>query len=199
MKTTEVLTDLQCTVLLDWLERQPATRNYLRNYCMLLLFLDCGLRVGELVHLKFDDLFYCTAPVQSLRIRKEIAKTGKERLIPLSMRLRECLKAIAKDTKWEELPSNGYFFPSPRDIRKPITIRNVQKSLQTWGARALGIDLHPHMVRHTFATRLLKVCDTRTVQMMLGHESLSSTQVYTHPSSADCKAAIDRMTGTTYI
>lgn len=180
--------------LLDFLESfRRKSPNYLRNYLIVLFLGDAGLRVGELVQLLWSDVYHEGWCVDKLRVRAEIAKNNKERIVPLSKRLFECVQQYKRENSANLLDSNAVLFPTRDGICKPITIRSVQYMIRTAGKLALGIDLTPHMLRHTFATRVMKLADIRTVQELMGHTHVSSTQIYTHPSQDDLFNCIDKL------
>ena len=143
-----------------------------------------GIRVSELAGL---DLDHVDSASQCLRVR---GKGGKERVVPIGRQAlaaienyRAALSPNKKDTHPRAL------FLNLRGGR--LTARSIGRLLKQWGLK-LGMDrpLHPHMLRHTFATHLLDAgADLRVVQELLGHQSLSTTQKYTHVS-------IDRLIGT---
>lgn len=126
-----------------------------------------GMRVSELVNLKREDVNW---------EKKEIVVKGKgnkERKILLTSKIAEELKEYLDQYK-----DNKYLFSK----EKPLTTRNVQKILSKI-ARKLGLKkrVTPHKLRHSFATHLLeKGLDIRTIQALLGHENLATTQIYTH-------------------
>lgn len=91
-----------------------------------------------------------------------------------------------------ERNSNDFVFSS-RISRSPISTRQVHRIVNFAFLKAIGKVVHPHMLRHTFATRLMRVTNSRIVQELLGHKKLTSTQIYTHPNSDDLKKAIDKM------
>jgi len=164
----------------------------MRNHCMALLMLDAGLRVGEVVKLKMSDLFFNGKTVENLVISKTISKNNEERIIPTSSRLQEACKTL-----WENMPcirektaEAPVFCGNSNDTH--ITTRQVERIIGAASNLAFGRRINPHILRHTFATKLMKVTDIRTVQDLLGHKQVSSTQVYTHSNSDDKKAAVEK-------
>lgn len=167
-------------------------RKGVRNYCMACLMLEAGLRVGEVVQLLIDDLVFSCSPVSSLLIRPEISKNHQERIIPVSTRLSEAITQVSKSywPKTSRFSSLLAFYNSTPD--KPLTTRQVERIINAAGWKALGRPVNPHMLRHTFASKLMRVTNMRTVQELLGHSDISSTQIYTHPNEDDKKKAIER-------
>ncbi len=153
----------------------------LRDRAMLELLYGSGLRVGELVRLAPGDIDLREANVHVL------GKGDKERVAPLGRKCVEALEAYAARREELRHPRTGAFdarafFLSIRGRR--LGARAVQKLVHAYGALGAGrADLHPHALRHTCATHLLDGgADLRSIQELLGHASLSTTQRYTHVS-----------------
>lgn len=196
-KTIQTLSPEEGSKLVDFLELQdihgPCVLHAQRNVLMVLLLLDAGLRVGELVQLKVSDVWYTNRPAQNLEIRPEISKTKTSRWLPLSGRIKEAtIKYAESRHHWVFNTAGTSLFPFGTGCR-PISTRQVERIVRTAGQKALGKRVHPHMLRHTFATRLMQKTNIRVVQTLLGHASLQSTQIYTHPNDQDLKKAIDSM------
>lgn len=198
MKTQlKTLTPLECSQLLRYLQ-QPNNgdvppRIYHRNYTMALLMLDAGLRVGELTKLRQDQLWYMNGPVGSLVIEKLQAKNQNERTVPVTLRLHDAIERMQRDW-WIQSLGLGTHFAFYRTISQhPITTRQVQRIIKAAGLGSIGREIHPHILRHTFATRLMSKTSMRVVQQLLGHSNLTSTQIYTHPNNTDLQEAIDSL------
>jgi len=162
-----------------------------RNALIVFLLLDAGLRVGEVVRLRIMDLVINGAPIAELELRAEITKNHKTRLIPLSENITNYIKKMIT-YHWTGItptPANFAFYTT--HSRRHLTTRQVQRMVTQISTIALGKSIHPHTLRHTFATRLMRKTDIRTVQMLLGHSSLTSTEIYTHPNNIDLKKAIN--------
>jgi integrase/recombinase XerC len=197
------LTVLESHQLLDNLLPKTGTskqlRRGVRNYCIALLMLDAGLRVGEVVGLLQSDIIFSEQIVQSLCLRAEITKYKIERTLPLSSRLKSAFEEMRNRIWSNTKPEPAHYAFYLHDPQYPLTTRQVQRMIEKASLKAIGRRIHPHVLRHTFATRLMKVLDIRGVQQLLGHKQLSSTQVYTHPSSDDMKKAVDRVSTETTI
>lgn len=190
----KTLDDAQCEALLSEVKNgigtYTARRKGVRNYLMALLMLDAGLRVGEVVQLRISDLLFGDEPTEALIVSKHIAKRGRERRVPLTSRIRDAIQTMNEE-EWHYIPEYIEFFAFYiLDMKKPLTTRHVQRIIGEAGIRARMADIHPHILRHTFASRLMRTTSIRIVQQLLGHVNLSSTQVYTHPNSQDLTAAI---------
>lgn len=151
----------------------------LRDYCILMLFMSCGLRVSELVSLNTTDIYE-----DHLRV---LGKGNKERVIYFADGCREAIDDYLSVRDGEELPKgeeNALFIS--RDHRR-ISVRGVQKMLDK-KLKIAGLDssrYSPHKLRHTAATLMLKNgVDTRALQEVLGHSNLNTTQIYTHLDNA---------------
>jgi len=193
----QTLTVTETHRLLDALMPKNATHKQLlkaiRNRIMALLMLDAGLRVGEVVKLSYCALFFNEQPVNTIIVTAFIAKNKQERQIPVSSRLRLALEEYHKHYK----PLNtcfevkyAFFTSTPFER---MTTRQVERIITAAGRRAIGRPVHPHVLRHTFASKLMRVTDMRTVQELLGHKHITSTQVYTHPNEDDKKKAISTL------
>ena len=146
----------------------------LRDAAIFELAYSSGLRVSELTGLDVGALDAATGEV------RVTGKGGKTRIVPVGT---NALRAIAA---WMPLrarmakPGENALFVARSGAR--LAPREVQKRIKRWAALAgLDVDVHPHMLRHSFASHVLQSSgDLRAVQEMLGHASISSTQVYTH-------------------
>ena len=169
------------------------TPKSVRNHLFACLMLDAGLRVGEVVKLQKSHLYFNDNPVHNLILTSDITKNHTERSVPVNARLKEAL--------YEYVDENPYLETRPSDMSAwgktwdagPITTRQVQNIINKAGWKALGRPVHPHMLRHTFASKLMRITDMRTVQELLGHSSITSTQLYTHPNEDDKKKAVDQL------
>jgi integrase/recombinase XerC len=156
------------------LDARPTEALALRDLAMWELAYSCGLRVSELTGLDLDTV--------NLREREArvLGKGRKERLVPIGS------QAVLVVERWlpvrEMLAAPGETALFIGRKGKRIGVGEVQARLKTW-ARRQGIDVpvHPHMLRHSFATHLLESSgDLRAVQELLGHSDIRTTQVYTH-------------------
>ncbi len=193
----KTLTPDECDKLLTYLanphDERSSIRINLRNYTMALLMLDAGCRVGELVQLEQDQLYYLDAPVSALTIRSNQAKNKHERTIPISDRLNVSIDEMYRQwwSKDAALGARAAFYAN--HCQYPLSVRQVQYIITAAGEISLHRDIHPHLLRHTFATRLMRNAPLPVVQELLGHKNLSSTQIYTHPNDEDRKKAIDSL------
>lgn len=162
-----------------------------RNGSMAIIMLETGLRVGEMCGLIKEDLWYMGQPVECLVVRKEIAKNKNERQVPISHKLTETI-CMMHESVWstKEMTGQSYAFYAQDPARKMST-RTVERIILAAGRTAFNIVVTPHMLRHTFASRMMRKTNSRIVQSLLGHSSLQSTQVYMHPNSKDLKDAIN--------
>ena len=178
------------SALTDHMTTDKKRRKAVRNHCMALLMLEAGLRVGELVSLQLSDLFFNRLPVRTILIKPSMTKNKVEHTIPVSVRLCDALSSY-HIAWWLTSPNieTGFAFRSGSSD-KPITTRQVERIICKAGWTALNRPIHPHVLRHTFASRLMRVTNSSTVQQMLGHKYLSSTQIYCHPNEDDKRQAI---------
>ncbi len=144
-----------------------------RDRAMFELFYSSGLRLSELTGLDLGDLDLQSgeAQVTGKGRKTRVVPVGRQALAALAAWLPQRL-ALARDTAALFVSRNG----------ARLTPRSVQLRLDRWARQAdLGQHVHPHMLRHAFATHVLQSSgDLRAVQEMLGHASISTTQVYTH-------------------
>jgi len=168
-------------------------RKGVRNYCIGLLMVEAGLRVGEVTQLIVSDLWLRGLVVPNVVVRAEIAKNKTERIIPVSSRLSIAIYEMDRHV-WDPdgaMPfSFAFYADSPFDS---ITTRQIERIFEKAGKNAIGRSVNPHMLRHTFASRLMRKTNSRIVQELLGHKNLASTQIYTHPNGDDLRSAIDSL------
>jgi integrase/recombinase XerC len=174
--------------LLDQAAVTPADRAaFHRDAAILEVIYSCGLRISELCGLRCDDLDWSQ---QMARVR---GKGKKERHVPVGA---PALEAIRRYWKELEEPPAGELpvFLAYAQRSEPMSPRTVQLRLKRYLALA-GLDpaLTPHKIRHSYATHLLDAgADLRSVQELLGHAHLTSTQVYTHLTTERLKKAYDQ-------
>jgi len=168
-------------------------RKGIRDYLMGCLMLDAGLRVAEVASLQMSHLYFKDEPVNTLVLTADITKNHKERTVPVSERLKNALFEYLNENSWLMEEKRNYCVFSIAFSSRPISTRQIERIINAAGLEAFNRPVHPHMLRHTFASRLMRITDIRTVQDLLGHKHVSSTQIYTHPNEDDKKKAIERI------
>ncbi len=178
----EVMTIEEVDLLLQ--EIDCSTISGLRDRALFELIYSCGLRVSEAVGLNVGDLFFEEGLI------KVSGKGGKERLIPLGERAEYWLKVYLTEIRPE--------FCRPGVIVQSLFLNRLGKGLSRKGmwkrfketAKRAGLSGKIHTLRHSFATHLLQGgADLRSVQELLGHSDISTTQIYTHLDNGDLKNA----------
>ena len=180
------LTSQQVNEILETPE--PSAKTGRRDKAMLDLLYATGLRVSELIQLRVSDL------EESQGIVRVTGKGNKQRLVPVG---REALKSVeAYRTEQRPMLLKGrvspYLFVTARGTR--MTRQGFWKLLRIHGKSA-GVfpNLSPHVLRHTFATHLLEGgADLRSVQTMLGHADIGTTQIYTHVMRSHLRQTVDQ-------
>lgn len=148
----------------------------LRDRAMLELLYSSGIRIEELININLKDIDFVSGSV------KVFGKGRSERIVPVG---EKCLYVIKSYIDQRIAAGQNYSVNAPlflNKFSKRITSRGARKVLHNWFIKAgLKKKVSPHTLRHTFATHLLdNGCDIRSVQEMLGHKNLSTTQIYTH-------------------
>lgn len=156
-----------------------------RDYAIITLFLNCGLRLSELVGININNIKETSLTV--------IGKGDKERSVPLNNACIKALQDYMKDRPRDGVKDRNALFISARKQR--ISKESVQKIVKKY-IKAAGLDTErysTHKLRHTAATLMYKYgnVDIRALQELLGHESISTTQIYTHLDSKQLKNAVD--------
>jgi len=179
--------------ILKFLDNEGLYYTTNRLYLLILLQYEAGLRVGETVQLRWSDIWFIDKPKTVLEITGNSKTKNHERKIPVSKTLSIMITKYREsaDNQFGEIHDDKYVFVSIND--NPISTRQVERVIKTYFKVEIGRPIHPHVLRHTFATNLMKVADIRTVQELLGHKSITSTQIYTHPNSSDLVNAINSL------
>lgn len=161
-------------------------RMMIRNTCMIEMMICTGIRVSELCNIKLSDIDFREGMI---RIN---GKGAKERVVYIGI---DVMQNILNEYCYlyrDKLANDGYLFLNRFDQRlHEQSVRLILKGIET----SLFLDQHitPHMIRHTFATGLLEHdIDIRYIQRILGHSSITTTQIYTHVSSNKQKEIMTR-------
>ncbi|HKL73196.1 MAG TPA: site-specific tyrosine recombinase/integron integrase [Candidatus Onthovivens sp.] len=160
-----------------------------RDQAILELMYSSGLRCSELINIKINEVNL------SARYLRVIGKGKKERIVPFSNEALVAIKSYVSVLREELLKDK-----SPHDRSKHLFLNSKGEALTSRGLEyildsivkktnlSLGIKLHPHILRHSFATHLLeKGADLRLIQELMGHSSINTTQIYTHVSKETMK------------
>lgn len=158
-----------------------------RNKAILETLYSCGLRVSELVNLRFEDLFFTDG---FLRIT---GKGNKQRLVPVSQSVEKEINIYVENIRTQlkiKTGNESYVFLNRRGAKLTRNmIFTIIKDLST--SINLQKNISPHTFRHSFATHLLEGgANLRAIQEMLGHESITTTEIYTHLDQSFLKEAI---------
>lgn len=158
-----------------------------RNIAILETLYGCGLRVSELTELKLSDLFF---EENFIRVT---GKGNKQRLIPISDYTIKYINLYKDHVRNHQVIQKGfedYLFLNRRgkNLTRVMIFTMIKNLAEKAGVRKT---ISPHTFRHSFATHLLKNgADLRSIQMMLGHESITTTEIYTHLDDQDMRNAI---------
>ncbi len=176
---------------LDLLENMnKESKNYTRDYCILVLFLNCGMRLSELVGLNINDF---SAENHTLRL---LGKGNKERIVYLNNACMTALNDYLQQRR-QIVPKtaehkNAMFYSANRTrIAKRRVQQIVEENIKLAGLENKGITTHK--LRHTAATLMYQHgnVDTLVLRDILGHKSISTTEIYTHLSNENLKNAAD--------
>jgi integrase/recombinase XerD len=174
----KVLEHTDCLQLINAINR-PIYRG-----CLQMMY-SCGLRLGEAVKIEISDINKATG---NLTV---IGKGNRQRLLPIPPSTLQSMRAL-----WQGHQHPKYLFPN-RYGKTHVSDSAVRTAFKQ-AAESLAIkDVTPHTLRHSFATRLLENgVDVRVVQMLLGHRSINSTEIYTHmttPIQTKVRNTIERI------
>ena len=188
-KLPEVLSkeeiDLLCTLEFLGKEINEKTRNQL----IIEMLYACGLRVSELVELKISNIIW------SEQFIKVLGKGDKERLVPIAPDTLKMIEAFLENTRGNypvKQEAEDILFLNRRGnkLSRAMIFNIIKRAAENAGIKK---NISPHTLRHSFATHLVQSgADLRSVQKMLGHESIMTTEIYTHLNTDDLKKVMEK-------
>lgn len=165
----------------------PASVPFIRDAAILETIYSCGLRISELCRLLVQDIQWDD---QLLRI---MGKGKKERRLPIGVPALDSIRYYWQESQHPQLPHLPAFLANPRE-NTPVYPKLIQLRLKKYLSQS-GLDpaITPHKLRHSFATHLLNNgADLRSIQELLGHTNLATTQIYTHLSTEKLRSAYQK-------
>ena len=186
-KLPETLSIQEIEIIIDAIDLD--SKEGMRNKAILETLYSCGLRVSELVNLKVQNLFL------DIGFIKVLGKGMKERLVPIGTKAAECISLYMNEYRKSINISEGfvgYLFINRRG--KNLTRNMIFIIIKDLVKKAgLNKNISPHTFRHSFATHLIEGgADLRAVQEMLGHESITTTEIYTHLNKNYLKEVVNK-------
>ena len=186
-KLPETLSIQEIEIIIDAIDLD--SKEGIRNKAILETLYSCGLRVSELVNLKVQNLFL------DIGFIKILGKGMKERLVPIGTKAAECISLYMNEYRTNINISEGfegYLFINRRG--KNLTRNMIFIIVKDLIKKAdLNKNISPHTFRHSFATHLIEGgADLRAVQEMLGHESITTTEIYTHLNKNYLKEVVNK-------
>ncbi len=147
-----------------------------RDYAILELFYASGMRVSELVNLNLENINFDMGYVRC------IGKGSKERIIPIGKRAKEAVRRYCDKSRKKLVKDDLNLSLFLSRLGKKLSRQSIWKMIKSYALKAnVRKEIKPHTLRHSFATHLLENgADLRSVQEMLGHSDISTTQIYTH-------------------
>ncbi len=168
------------------LERHDGSALSIRDHAMLELFYSCGLRLAELAALDCNGIDFAQSEV------RVTGKGNKQRVVPVGRKAADAVREWLTHRDSIAGRSETALFVNKNGGR--LGVRGIQQRLNLWAKKhGLGRRLHPHMLRHSFASHVLASSgDLRAVQEMLGHADIATTQIYTHLDFQHLSKVYDR-------
>jgi len=165
-----------------------------RDYTMIRMAIFTGLRNSELLGLTIEDIRPFGAVTRVLELPARIAKNKKSRSIPLRSEIQQELSHFLEWKALKGEPMNDWspLFVSQKTHRR-LSPRDFQRIVKQLAITAIHRKIHPHVLRHTFATKAMRMAPTPVVKELLGHKSLQSTMRYVHPNSDDLTRCVEGM------
>ena len=181
---TKLASDKEVNNLLD------AAKNSKKYTALILLMLDGGMRVSEAISLKFGSIDFGSELITIASLKKK-SDNPIYRQIPISYRL---LEALCAHCDKKDFKSNDFIFPS-----NSKTGHVERSAVRKWIKRRSSMVVSPHMLRHTFGTRVVKSKGVLAAQKLLGHSSSATTEIYTHLHLDELKDAIESIDNPKFI
>lgn len=177
LKLPTYLTEYDIKKILHYLQ----IRNNTRNYLIFSILYSTGMRISELCNVKIEDFIF------DERFLKITGKGNKQRLVPLPKKL---IKKIQSFIEIQKLHQSAYLFFVYEN--NPLTRQTVWSLLKIIG-KDLNLKINPHKLRHSLATHLInRGANLRVIQKLLGHENISTTEIYTHLNKDYIRKVYDR-------
>lgn len=188
-KTPEILLDHEIDLILE-----EAKKHCFRDYTLIFLALNTGLRNSEVIGLNIEDVSPYGSVVDTLELPAHIAKGNKPRSIPLNNTIKNALELyIFYENTAKRIAGGKTALFRSKWSNKRLGPRDFQQILRKHAINALKHPCNPHKLRHTFATKLIGQANIKIVQEILGHSNIQNTQIYLHPSSIDKLDAVNKL------
>ena len=188
------LTDTEANKLLSMIKTAHGTEHQqalaIRNYLIAMLMIEAGLRRSEVCALRVYDVWWSGKVRECVDLSRTQTKRSVPRSVPISPDLAQAIQDHIGRNHPPPGPDSTDYLVYTRSPTQRINGKLIERIIVTAGREGLGRPITPHTLRHTFADRMRRVTDIRTVQELLGHRHLSSTMIYTHPDHEDKVRAI---------